>query len=70
VFGAASVQNCTTISPSFVLITATSLDEFVGVVSGFFSSAAKTDVAINSSNKIEYFIGFCSGGFEPPQIRV
>src|SRR5207248_3336617 len=35
VFGAASVQNCTTISPSLVLITATSFEEFIDL----FSSA-------------------------------
>src|SRR4029450_8144721 len=47
VFGAASVQNCTTITPLFVLIPATSFDVLIGEAS-FFSSAAKT-AALNST---------------------
>src|SRR6266496_3746237 len=62
VFGAASVQNCTTISPSLVLITATSLDEFMGALSSFFSSAASTAIPNKIGTKIENFIFFCSGG--------
>jgi hypothetical protein len=56
VFGAASVQNCTTISPSLVLITATSLDGFMGALSSFFSSAAKAAEVNNTANTKENFM--------------
>src|SRR6266516_6069735 len=69
VFGAASVQNRTTISPSLVLITATSFDEFMGVFSSFFSSAASAAVPNNIAVKIDNFIPFCSGGLRHSQIR-
>jgi len=56
VFGAASFQNCTTISPSLVLITATSLDAFIVGFSAFFSPEAKTADPSNSATaKIDDF---------------
>src|SRR6266508_922022 len=59
VFGAASVQNWTTISPSLVLITATSFDAFIVGLSAFFSSAAKSVELKNSAAKIDIFIMIC-----------
>src|SRR5438270_94478 len=55
VFGAASLQNSTTMSPSLVLITATSFDEFIGFFSSFFSSAEEKKEEkkpMNSSNEV------------------
>src|ERR1700681_2614525 len=61
VFGAASFQNSTTISPSLVLMTATSLDAFMG--DSFFSSAHSAVVPkvrlISSQTKIENLIRTC-----------
>src|SRR5215472_9654631 len=56
VFGAASVQNCTTIWPSLVFITATSLDEFMGLFSSFFSPAARTAELNITTERIRNFI--------------
>jgi hypothetical protein len=53
VFGATSGQNSATISPSLVLITATSFVEFIG----FFSSAltdATTSAAASKLIKIDF----------------
>src|SRR5439155_123680 len=56
VFGAASDQNSMTISPSLVLITATSLDGFIGEVSLFSSATAAATSAVSNPAKIDNFI--------------
>src|SRR5438552_8801257 len=61
VFGAASVQNCTTISPSLVLITATS---FEGIIDLFSSArmvamtSAETIIRRNSVSFIRLILAF------------
>src|SRR5207244_415411 len=49
-------QNGTALPPSLVFITATSLDEFMGLFSSFFSSAAKTAEVNNRAITTENFI--------------
>src|SRR5438876_831413 len=56
VLGAASFQNCTTISPSLVLMTATSLDAFIGGFSLFSSAAKSAELSNSATAKIDNFI--------------
>src|SRR3954469_21936446 len=57
-----------TISPSLVLMTATSFCKLVEAGVSFFSSAPNNVALNNSAPKIDIFMFLCSGGLWPSQI--